>query len=75
LDSDRKGERDESSTRRENDYQTDVIVGGTGRDQIHRLGGDGFICCERSRDILTGGSGGDGIDTARADCDTVSNVP
>jgi Ca2+-binding RTX toxin-like protein len=52
-----------------------VIVGGRGRDQIHRLGGDDVICGERARDILTGGSGGDGIDTARADCDTVSNVP
>jgi Ca2+-binding RTX toxin-like protein len=107
-----------------------VIAEGRGRDQIHGLGGDDFICGEGARvarelvvpaapgqdvaggdaifggsgdDILSGGDqpdrlyggsgdddmqpdfllsfpnnscdGGDGIDTARAGCDSLSNVP
>ena len=55
---------------------SDVIVGGRGADQLHGGSGDddmqGDSLLEGRNDTC---DGGDGIDTARSDCDSASNLP
>jgi Ca2+-binding RTX toxin-like protein len=59
----------------------DCVLGGDGNDRLRGRGGDDILLGMGDDDILSGGrgtdicDGGSGIDAARADCETILNVP
>src|SRR4051812_18555104 len=54
----------------------DFLIGGDQPDVLHGGSGDDYLQADELQNAPSNScDGGDGIDTARGDCDTVSNVP